>query len=226
MISPSYTITFLPGPHPCACSHLWVQGSSWLKVQRNSTWLFRTGSCNIHLQECNCFWAGTGPGRLIPAGRNSCSCEGSQNWACCTEGKGRNGACQQPSEPRGVQGRALPRCLLLPAPLCGPWGSLQRNWPEAVASHSPGLLAFRGSRSFSCTAASHAVCLFVSVLPFPFVQLVQLCVTPLLSLCLPYFIASFFLSLAKPTDQAPTPTPRSYCLVFIMLSKGSCVSHC
>lgn len=86
MISSWYTTTFLPGPHPCACSHLWVEGSSWLKVQRNSTWLFRTGSCNIHLQECNCFWAGTGPGRLIPAGRNSCSCEGSQIWPCCTEG--------------------------------------------------------------------------------------------------------------------------------------------
>lgn len=148
MISSWYTITFLPGSHPCACSHLWVQGSIWLKVQRNSTWLFRTGSCNIHLQECNCLWAGTGPGRLIPAGRNSCSCEGSQIWACCTEGKRRNGACQQPSELRGVQGRALPRCLLLHTPLCGPWGSLQRNWPEAVTNHVPGLLAFRGSTEF------------------------------------------------------------------------------
>lgn len=87
---------------PCAGRHLLVEGSSWLSLQRNSTWLFRTGSCNIHLQECNCFWAGTGPGRLIPAGRNSCSCEGSQNQACCREGKEQEGVCQQPSEPRSV----------------------------------------------------------------------------------------------------------------------------
>jgi len=97
---------------PCVGSHLWVEGSSWLRVQRNSTWLFRTGSCNIHLQECNCFWAGTGPGRLIPAGMNSCSCEGSQNQACCREGKEQEGVCQQPSEPRSVQGRTLPRRLI------------------------------------------------------------------------------------------------------------------
>lgn len=225
MISSWYAITFLPGSHPCACSHLWVQGSSWLKVQRNSTWLFRTGSCNIHLQECNCFWAGTGPGRLIPAGRNSCSCEGSQIWACCTEGKGRNGACQQPSELRGVQRRALPRCLLLPTLLCGPWGSLQRSWPETVASHNPGLLAFRAPQNFAWTAASHAVCLFVSILLFPFVQLLQLCVSPLLSLCLRYFTAAFFLSLPKPSGQSPTPIPRSYCFMLTLLSKGLCVSH-
>lgn len=72
---------------PCACSHLRVEGSSWLIVQRNSTWLFRTGSCNIHLQECNCFWAGMGPGRLNPAGRNSCSSEGSQDWPAAQRGR-------------------------------------------------------------------------------------------------------------------------------------------
>lgn len=211
---------------PCACSHLWVEGSSWLTVQWNSTWLFRTGSCNIHLQECNCFWTGTGPGRLIPAGRNSCSCEGSQNQACCTEGKERDRACQQPSEPRSVQGRTLPRCLILPAPLRGLWENLQRSWPETAASPSPGLLALRElSGVLPGTPATRADHLFVSTLPFPFVQLLQLGVTPLLSLCLPFFTAAFSLSPAKPSGQSPSPTARNYCFVYVVLSKGLCVSH-
>lgn len=64
--------------------------------------------------------------------------------------------------------------------------------------------------NFAWTAASHAaVCLFVSILPFSFVQLLQLCVTSLLSLFLPNFTPSFFLSLPKPSGQSPTPIPRS-----------------
>lgn len=187
--------------------------------------MFRTGSCNIHLQECNCFWAGTGPGRLIPAGRNSCSCEGSQNRACCTEGKEREGACQQPSEPRSVQGRTLPRCLILPAPLRGPQGNLQEVARDC-SQPQPGTSGTHSSlQSFAWTPATRADHLFASTLPFPFVQLLQLSVTPLLPVCLPLFIATFSLSSAKPSGQSLSPVLTNYCFAYVVLSKGLCVSH-
>lgn len=72
------------------------------------------------------------------------------------------------------------------------------------------------------TPATHTDRLFASMLPFHFVQLFQLCITPLLSLCLPLFMTAFSLSPAKHSGQSPAPMPRTTVL-FMLCCPRACV---